>query len=89
MNRSGGRALPLILLLLVLLAGAAGYGYWWVENMFTAPGPLAVTAVKIKFLFDNTIHSFGQGILAGSPLSVMEMAMCWAFNKSTYSLLQY
>jgi UPF0755 protein len=40
MNRSGGRVLPLILVLLVLLAGAAAYGYWWVENLFIAPGPL-------------------------------------------------
>jgi len=40
MSRSGGRALTLILVLLVLLAGAAGYGYWWVDNLFVAPGPL-------------------------------------------------
>jgi UPF0755 protein len=40
MNRSSGRALTWFVLLLVLLGGAAAYGYWWVDNLFVAPGPL-------------------------------------------------
>ena len=42
MNKADGRALTWLLVLLVLLAAAAaGYGDWWVEQQFTAPGPLA------------------------------------------------
>ena len=41
MKNSGGRAaLTLVLVLLVLLVGAAAYGYRFEERMFTAPGPL-------------------------------------------------
>jgi UPF0755 protein len=41
MSRSNGRVLTtLILVLLVLLAGAGAYGYWWVGGMYAAPGPL-------------------------------------------------
>ena len=41
MKRHDGRALPLVLLLLVLLAGAAAAGYFWVQNVYVTPGPLA------------------------------------------------
>ena len=43
----GGRTLGLSLVLLVLLVGAAGYGIWWTDNMFIAPGPLS-TPVRIQ-----------------------------------------
>jgi UPF0755 protein len=46
MKRHDGRALPRVLLLLVLLAGAAAAGYFWVQNVFVTPGPLA-TPVRI------------------------------------------